>query len=152
MTAALLDFQGAHSGSDILIHVPEEKMLLVGDVFGHGWLPEYQGTGEKGFVWWIKRIQEILDGPHPPLFILPSHEEMMTPEELRTWVSYLDQLWREVSLYRKKDFSLDQILADLALEAAFPQFVKNAEKDEGRSDRHKNNIRTFWRILSEKNI
>ena len=47
LTLKLYYFGRAHSGSDILIQVPEEELLLTGDLFlDIGWLPLFAGMTE----------------------------------------------------------------------------------------------------------
>ena len=55
-------FGRAHSGSDILIHIPEEKLLLTGDLFLDGnWLPLFAGQPKLDIPRWIEVLHTVLD-------------------------------------------------------------------------------------------
>ena len=58
-------FGRAHSGSDILIHIPEEKLLLTGDLFlDIGWLPLFSGGGELDIPRWNDVLNTLFEDPH----------------------------------------------------------------------------------------
>jgi glyoxylase-like metal-dependent hydrolase (beta-lactamase superfamily II) len=144
MTLRLLAFGGAHTRSDILIHIPEEKMLLVGDVFGKGWLPSFVWSGDEDYPKWHAKLKAVLSDSLTIDHVVPSHGEMMTLEELKTYMRYLNRLWRLVAENSSKGLTLEQIRNRLSLAREFGPLEKRFGSDEGRNDRHNENIKTFW--------
>lgn len=149
MTLRLLAFGGAHSRSDILIHIPEEKLLLVGDVFGKGWLPSFSSSGDGDYPKWHARLKAVLSDSLTIDYVVPSHGEMMTLEELKTYMRYLERLWKLVAENSSKALTLKQIQGRLSLALEFGPLEKQFGSDEGRNDRHNENIRMFWELTGK---
>ena len=150
ITIHLYKFQGAHSSSDILIYCPEERILLVGDVFGHGWLPGFSSRNEMDFTNWMLRLEAILSAEAPIDYVVPGHGELMTLDELMVCMNYLDRLWKLVMTYSLQKSSLEQLQKKLALDRIFPLLNKDYESDENRIVRHKQNIESFWFMIKNK--
>jgi glyoxylase-like metal-dependent hydrolase (beta-lactamase superfamily II) len=144
MTLRLLAFGGAHSRSDILIHIPEEKMLLVGDVFGKGWLPSFSSSGDEDYPRWRDRLKAVLSDSLTIDYVVPSHGEMMTLDELKACTRYLDRLWGLVAENSSSGLTLEQIQDKLSLALEFGPLDRQFSSDEARNDNHNENIRTFW--------
>ena len=77
---------GSHTAGDLLVHLPDDKVLIAGDVLVNGIVP----TLQDGFVRnWIRTLEEIaaLDVSH----FVPGHGDVMTRRDV---VALHDELLR----------------------------------------------------------
>lgn len=88
MTLQLIYFGEAHTKSDILIYIPEEKMLFVGDLFDKGGEPDFDITSKK------KRWLEVLDWLSQQEIekIIYGHGLVFTKEDLSLFIKKLRQI------------------------------------------------------------
>lgn len=78
MTLKLIYFGRAHSGSGILIHVPEEGILLTGDLFlDQNWLPLFADQMELDVPMWIEALHLVLDGETQVKHVIPGHKRSL---------------------------------------------------------------------------
>jgi glyoxylase-like metal-dependent hydrolase (beta-lactamase superfamily II) len=69
--------QGSHTVGDLLVHLPDDKVLVAGDVLVNGIVPTFQ----DGFIQnWIRTLDEIiaLDVAH----FVPGHGDLMTLRDI----------------------------------------------------------------------
>jgi len=69
--------QGSHTIGDLLVHLPDDKVLIAGDVLVNRVVP----TLQDGFIKnWIRTLDEILalDVAH----FVPGHGDLMTPRDI----------------------------------------------------------------------
>jgi len=73
-----LDYFGrAHSTSDIFIHIPEEGILMTGDLFlDQRWVPLFAGQPVLDVDRWIEVLQRALDGDDTPSKVIPAHMDI----------------------------------------------------------------------------
>ncbi|MEX1310644.1 MAG: MBL fold metallo-hydrolase [Candidatus Sulfomarinibacteraceae bacterium] len=84
----LIAYGGGHSSSDTLIVVPEEGLLVSGDLFFHGELPLVTGDGNPEPERWMTALDALDD--HPEIrTVIPGHGEPVTPEELLFFKRYI---------------------------------------------------------------
>jgi glyoxylase-like metal-dependent hydrolase (beta-lactamase superfamily II) len=84
----LIPYGGGHSISDILIVVPEEGLLISGDVFFHRQLPLVTGDGTPDPDRWLTAL-DILDEQTKIQTVIPGHGELVSPEELDFFERYI---------------------------------------------------------------
>ncbi len=93
MTLSLVYFGGTHSKSDAVIHIPELKLLMTGDLFSPGGIPSLDEDllkndlrQRKAAVKWIfarwNDIETVIGG----------HGRVMTKEELKLFIEYLENI------------------------------------------------------------
>jgi glyoxylase-like metal-dependent hydrolase (beta-lactamase superfamily II) len=86
LTLKMYFFGRAHSGTDIFIHIPEEGILLTGDIFiDRRWLPLFAGQPELDIPKWIEVLHTVLDGQDKLTQVIPGHLDLWTPEKLDLW-------------------------------------------------------------------
>lgn len=83
LTAELLPFGAVHSSSDTVVWIPEEKVLLAGDIFADCSIPMTEAAMEK----WLAVLDYILDELQPAV-IVPGHGEIYTPERAESQRAY----------------------------------------------------------------
>jgi glyoxylase-like metal-dependent hydrolase (beta-lactamase superfamily II) len=117
-------FGRAHSGSDIVIEVPEEKLLMAGDLFnegGSGNLSELNhGNVQQGDIeQWHDSMEYLLRAGPNYEHILDGHAAALSRDDLAAFGKNVEYLWNE---YRSgRNYSarvrLAEVLKESGLEA-----------------------------------
>jgi glyoxylase-like metal-dependent hydrolase (beta-lactamase superfamily II) len=147
----LVFFGKGHSISDILIYIPEEKLLVTGAiVYQHAQLPE---IGEQSEMQDVNRFLTILDSflaedvqiDH----VIPSHSPPLLKSDLAPVRDYYQKMLTGVQAAKREGLSLAQVTERFSVRRAFPNFrePQPGNWDYGMQER---NIRNLWRILNEK--
>lgn len=146
MTLTLIYFGRAHSGSDILIHVPEEGVLMTGDLFlDQNWLPLFAGQSELDVPMWLDALHRVLDGEHPLKHVIPGHKDLWTPKKLVLWRDYIVKHWNGAKAAETEGLGLDAFLARFPLEEKYLYLKKLGHSDQRIKDFHARNLKAFWR-------
>jgi cyclase len=82
----LLHFGPAHTRGDVLVHLPEERVLFMGDT-GFFFVTPLVVEGHVGN--WIRTARRVLDELDPKV-ILPGHGPVGTPANLSQMIGYLE--------------------------------------------------------------
>lgn len=150
LTLKLYYFGRAHSGSDILIQVPEEELLLTGDLFlDIGWLPLFAGQPVLDIPRWIDVLSDVLDGEDRVTRVIPGHRKIWTREKLDMWREYIVDLWEGVNKAKAEGLSIDEVLARFPLEEKFLYLKELGHTDEALVRFQTRNVEAFWRQLFE---
>jgi len=132
-----------YSESDILIHVPEEKLLVVGDIFNKDRIPL---ISEKTDIRrWIDVFKPFVEGEEDVDYIVGAHDELMTLPELNVQLDYLEDLWEGVTDARREGLTLEQAKAEFSFEKKFPQLSHLGKRwVSWPHDLHERNIEKIW--------
>jgi glyoxylase-like metal-dependent hydrolase (beta-lactamase superfamily II)/predicted negative regulator of RcsB-dependent stress response len=148
ITLNLVFFGRAHSGSDIFVHIPEEGILLTGDIFlDKGWLPLFSGQTELDIPRWIDVLQTLLDEEKKIKDVIPGHREIWPKEKLTLWSDYIVGLWETVKSAKSSGLKSEDIFTKYPLGEKYNYLKKLGHTDESLSNFHKRNITAFWRQL-----
>lgn len=150
VTLKMFYFGRAHSGCDIFIMVPEEGILITGDIFlDQRWLPLFSGMNTLDIPRWIEVLGEILDGDDKLKKVIPGHKDLWSPEKLDLWRDYIVELWAFVNKTKERGYDLEHVLAQYSLKQEY-YYLKDLGHDETAIQRfHERNIRSFWSQLFE---
>jgi glyoxylase-like metal-dependent hydrolase (beta-lactamase superfamily II) len=148
LTLEMHSLPGLHLDSDVIIQVPEEGLLLTGDIFSEEWLPVILTDVEPDVPAWIATIDALLDGHCEVKHIFPGHShDSISTEMLVHQRNYLEALWLGV----KQGLAEGQTLADaqkkLDLETGFPE-LSGVRYPENYPDLHRRNVELIWNHLS----
>lgn len=147
-TFELFFFGEAHTKSDIVILVPERKLLLAGDLFFKDWLPVFSEGLSPDIARW-SRVKKILD-ERPGDFetVIPGHGAMMSREDLEEQFNYRLQLWDKVKQAVSSGMDLGTVSRNMKIEKMFPGLVPwNIKNSRGQAV-HDENIRVIFAELS----
>ncbi len=147
MTVNLIDYGEAHTDGDLLVHVPELRLLLVGDLFSRDWLPAIQErrTGVSG---WLEVLGPLIDGEGAVERVVPGHGGIMTAAELRAQRDYLRDLRDGVAAAFEEGLSLADARERLAFEKEF-KHLEQLRRTWEEEDFHEANVGAIWRSLQE---
>ncbi|MFC1661826.1 MBL fold metallo-hydrolase [Gemmatimonadota bacterium] len=142
----LFKFSGFHSDSDILILVPEERMLFTGDVFWGGQLPilGVETAGELNRL--LDHWRTILEASPDLEFIVPGHSDVpLTVDQFRGMYEYLSRLRADVEAAEAAGipllrFMMQNDFADRYPEVADFNFIRRDY------NLHQHNIYVLWRL------
>jgi len=150
LTLNLIYFGRAHTESDIMIYVPELRLLAVGDLFHRDWLPSF-GSGRADVPRWFQALDGLPAGLQAAERVIGGHGEPMSGDELRARVAYLRDVWDGVAAARRDGLTLEAAKKRLPFDDKSP--LLSALRRMGRRgqgpDRHLGNIEAAWRLQSE---
>jgi cyclase len=89
-TLDLFYFGKAHSGSDILIHVPELKLLFTGDLFFPGGRPSLQETDSADTKRWQQSFHWLASRKGKINTVIGGHGQVMTAEDLEAFIENME--------------------------------------------------------------
>ncbi len=150
MTLCLIYFGRAHTESDILVYVPELRLIAVGDLFSKGWLPRFAGP-RIDVPRWFEALDGLPAGLQAVERVVSGHGEPLSGDELRALVAYLRGTWEGVAAARRDGLTLAATKERLPFDDKSP-FLSGLRR-MGRTgqgpDRHIDNIEAAWRLQSD---
>jgi len=146
----LVFFGKGHSLSDILVYVPEEKLLVTGAiVYQRGHLPE---VGEQTNLEDALQAMAVLDrftAPETKIDrIVPAHSPPLLKKDLAPLRDYYQRMVIGVRVAQQQGLTLEQTKARLAVSRNFPA-LREMPPGSWSHGTHDRNLRSLWRILSE---
>ncbi len=103
----LIPFVESHTGSDLVMYVPDADVVFMGDLLFvdmHPYLPDGFPDG------WVRVLEEI-DGIGAERFV-PGHGEVSGPESLATMADYVRSLQALTAAARREQRPVDELLAE----------------------------------------
>jgi glyoxylase-like metal-dependent hydrolase (beta-lactamase superfamily II) len=147
----LVFFGRGHSLSDILIYIPQEKLLVTGAIiYQRRQLPE---IGEQSEMQDVNRFMAVLDSflaeDVQINHVIPSHSPPLLKSDMIPVRDYYQKMLTGVRAARQEGLSLSQVMERFSVRAAFPHFHEPppGEWNHGMQER---NLRNLWRILNEQ--
>ncbi len=123
LTFEFFYFGKAHSQSDIVVYIPEERLLMAGDLFNRGGSVNFSqlnaGNVTKPDVEQWHRIMRVLLSDDCDIeWIIDGHAAMLTRDDLVAFNSNVDFLWNEFNSGRDLSarIKLEQVYHESGLE------------------------------------
>lgn len=134
-----------YSESDILIHIPEEKLLVVGDIFNRDRIPL---LNEKSDVKkWLALFEPFVNGKEEVRHIIGGHDEMMSPDELKAQYEYLKDLWEGVVAAKTEGLTLEKAKERFSYDKRYSHLSHLEIHWISTPDNlHERNIESIWKI------
>jgi len=150
LTLELIFFGRGHSNSDILIYVPQERVLVTGAIAYQQYrVPE---IGEESHLEDVHRFLAVLDRLLADQVkinhVIPGHSVPLTGAALPPIRDYYQRMLTEVQAARRQGLTLDQTTRLLTLSAKFPAFREPPPRTYGWGHQERN-VKNLWRILAE---
>jgi glyoxylase-like metal-dependent hydrolase (beta-lactamase superfamily II) len=151
MTLDLIYFGLGHSKSDILIHIPEEKVLISGAAIITG-LPSTHHTGDRqrDVVLWIYVLKKLTDNINTVETIIPGHGGLRDKESLRLHCEYFTAMYEKVEKLVTEGASLEDARSQLTLDKGFPEFTTLQDLPEDEKARHLENVKVLWNYIQSE--
>jgi glyoxylase-like metal-dependent hydrolase (beta-lactamase superfamily II) len=149
VTLRLVHFgEGRHTGDDILIQCPEEKLLFTGDLFyKESMLAAF--TSQFDIERWIEATNYVLKDMSRVELVFDTHNGRMTGSFLALWRDYLVDLWNGVNEAKEKGLDFAGVQKQLAYEPRFTYLEKSGlDQDRLRRD-HQLSVRYMWYRVNE---
>jgi glyoxylase-like metal-dependent hydrolase (beta-lactamase superfamily II) len=142
----LFELSGLHSDSDILILLPDQRMLFTGDVFWGGQLPMLREETVGDFPHLIAAWKTILEMTPDLTTIVPGHSDVpLTVADFRGMYQYLSRLWSDVQTAKEEGTSLERFLMRNVFEERYPE-VAHYHHIRGDYNLHQHNIYLLWQL------
>jgi glyoxylase-like metal-dependent hydrolase (beta-lactamase superfamily II) len=144
LTIELYSFAGIHSDSDIVVFVPEEGLLAVGDVPPDTWLPYLR----KEMGWDLAEILEnwgrIVEGGREIRHVNMAHSDMfLSVETFKEQYRYFKTLWDGLRDMHRRGLTIDDAKKAYSIEKDFPYF-KDRRLEVRGTNIHEYNIEAIW--------
>ncbi|MGD9347127.1 MAG: MBL fold metallo-hydrolase [Candidatus Aminicenantes bacterium] len=136
-----------YSQSDILIHVPQEKLLVVGDIFVEHRVPLFDEKTDLNR--WKAVFSSFIDKEIEIQHIIGCHGELMTIDDIRMQLDYLSDLWEAVYAAKQKEWTLEQVKQKLSFSERYAHLSHLGTRWVSTSfDLHERNIEQIWKTLN----
>jgi|GEM_PF-452930 len=148
MTLELYAVGGTHSKGDIMIFVPEEKLVAVGDMWPDQVLPYLRKDGPWNLDAILENWGRIVDSGREIRHVNMAHSDMkLEVETFRQQYRYLKTLWDGLRELRRKGMTLEEAKKAYTIEKDFPYF-KERRLVVRDINIHENNVEAIWAKLA----
>jgi len=149
LTLKLRYFGNAHTNNDILIHIPEEKLLLMGDIYAASRIPNLNENEQLEVDLWIANLNDFLNPEYDIKYIISGHTgDDMTIEDWRFRRDYIKTLWEGIATACEEGLTLEEVQDNFAFEKKFPEFTDIRYEYAGQNI-HQKNVKTIWLQIME---
>jgi glyoxylase-like metal-dependent hydrolase (beta-lactamase superfamily II) len=150
MTIELYSIGGMHTDSDIVIFVPEEGLVAVGDVAPDQILPNIRKDLRSDFSITLENWGRIVDSGREIKHVNMAHSDMfLSVETYKEQYKYLSTLWKRVSAMFQKGMTLEDAKKNFTIEKDFPYFKDRITKVRD-IDITEYNIEAIWERIARK--
>ena len=139
----LVHFPSLHTNNDIVVHIPEEELLVTGDLFNYHQLPCIRHSSVEYIQEWLEIFKSLLDDTDDMATVVPGHQNLMTAKDLKKMWDYIQKLWEEVPELREQGLSLNEIQIRLELEKNF-EYLKTFPFFNSAKNVHEKNIQSLY--------
>ncbi len=144
MTVELYSFGGMHTDSDIVIFVPEEGFLAVGDVMPERWPPRISKDLKSDFSVTLENWGRIVNHSSEVKYVNMAHSDMyLSVETFMEQYRYLRKLWDGLLEVYQQGQTIEDAKKKYTLEDEFPYFL-DKRTEQRRTQLHEYNIEAIW--------
>lgn len=140
----LIYFGKGHSSSDILVYIPEEKVLVTGGVCYNRFPKINDKVTLVDFERSISVLEEFTDDEVELKRIVPAHAESIIKEDLKYKHDYCKTMLEELRSAKQNGRTIEQVREDFSVQKKFSFYNK---KEQDVQDRHNHNIEILWNLL-----
>lgn len=102
-TVTLIEFQHGHMESDIVLYLPEDKILFTSDLVFIGMHP-YLADGDPSVL--RQTLSELIEWPVS--IVVPGHGEVGKKEDIQAMITYIDMVSRLAETIKMQDRNPDE--------------------------------------------
>jgi cyclase len=149
MTIELYSIGGMHTDSDIVIFVPEEGLVAIGDVAPDQMLPIIRKELKSDFSVTLENWGRIVESGRDIKYVNMAHSDMfLSPETFTEQYKYLNTLWQGLSEMLRQGMTLEDAKMKYAIENDFPYFKDKITKMRD-IDINEYNIEAIWERIAK---
>ena len=148
MTVELYSIGGMHTDSDIVIFVPEEGFVAIGDVAPDQMLPYIRKDLQSDFSVTLENWGRIVNSPSEIKYVNMAHSDMfLGVETFKEQYRYLRTLWDGLVEMKRQGLTIEDAKKAYTIEEDFPYF-KDRIVQTRRGNIHHNNIIAIWERIA----
>lgn len=148
MTFELYSIGGMHTDSDIVIFVPEEGLVAIGDVAPNQMLPYIRKDLKSDFSVTLENWGRIVDSGREIKYVNMAHSDMfLSVETFKEQYRYLNTLWQGLSEMFRQGMTLEDAKKKYIIEKDFPYFKDKITKMRD-IDINEHNIEAIWERIT----
>lgn len=140
--------EGRHTGDDIIIHCPEEKLLFTGDLF---YKESYFIAFSAQFdaPRWIEVMKEVMKNEDEIEWVFDTHNGRMKREFLALWLDYLVDMWESLNAAKDQKLIFETVHDRFSYDNKFKYIEKSGLNPDQHRREHQTNLRYFWYRVNE---
>lgn len=142
-TFKIIYMGSGHTNSDLIVFVPEERLLITGDLVFYKWEPHIVLSWGGDVLNNITILDKLIQMGDAIFHVVPGHGpigNIQAPKEHR---SYLQELWAKVVKARERGLTLEQAKAEIKMEKYSHYKTKEFFLPES--------IESCWRMIERQN-
>lgn len=144
-------YEGAHSTSDILIYIPEEELLISGDLFSNTFLPISlpiaQNEKKLPIQHWIEILNSILN-QNKVKNTVSAGGSILSREDMLLRFEYISGLWQDMCNAKKSNYNFAEVSEILNFQKKYNFLTKTPFPVNVLHNFHQNAMKTFWKQLT----
>lgn len=149
MTLELFAVGGTHTKSDIMIFVPEEGLVAIGDMWPDRLLPVLMKKAPWDLGLIVENWGRIVDSGREIKHVNMAHSDMtLGVETFKEQYRYLKTLWDGLRELRGRGATLEEAKKRYTIERDFPYFKDRITAMRGMNI-HENNIEAIWERIAK---
>ena len=153
LTLNLIYYGKGHSKSDILVHIPEEKVLISGAVINSPLPSAYpKGESKKDIEHWISVLKLLNDKINTIETVIPGHGSLINKEQVGLQYEYFSEMLDKIKSMKDQEISLEDAKQRLSLNNGFSNFTQLANLSDEKKEDHLKNIEVFWNNIKSASI
>lgn len=141
-----------HSDCDILIHVPQESLIVAGDAFIKSMLICYMKQDKFDMARYSETLNAVLSGGRQTKYIVCGHGSPMTYDELLARRGYLDSLLEGINAGYSQKLDLDEVIKRLPLDSYSNLTGLIGKTSSELSEQHAEIIEKYWSLLQGEDL
>jgi len=150
MTVELYAVGGTHTKSDIMVFVPEEGLVAIGDMWPDQLLPYLAKKAPWDLGPLLESWGRIVESGREIKHVNMAHSDMkLGVETFKEQYRYLKTLWDGLHELRAKGATLADAKSAYSIERDFPYFKDRMLKVRD-TDIHQNNVEAIWERLGHE--
>ncbi len=138
-------YPSAHSKGDLMLFIPEEKTLIVGDFGGEEYYPIFiNGVSEKlPVAEWLNILDGYLEGDKL-MHVIDGHGGIYNKDFLQSRRNYLASLWKDVEQAFKDGYKYSDLKRKLRMYDDYNFFPNSNINSMRMREFHNATIKLFW--------
>lgn len=137
-----------YSTSDIIIHVPEEKLLIVGDVFNKDRIPIIRENTD--IPRWMNLFKKYINNEIEIKNVIGGHGDIMTIGDVCEQLDYIKDLWEGIAASKKEGSTIEEVKETFSFDTKFGHLSHLRHKFSGVPiDFHERNVESVWKMVGE---